>query len=320
MKIWHKTIILAAVSVLFFSIPIQAIPSQLQNSSHLDNKTPLELIEILEDVTLPQRLELQRRLLDDVYASIPVFRSKILTGTRGQKLFCCAMIAEIRDTDSVSVLLEAMDDPDDKVKIRAISSLRILKAKQALGRIRKGISKTENRGIIKVSLAGLAALGGPSDIAVLEKFLSHADESVRIVAAGGIALLGDYQAQDILLAGTDSNSPIAKKEATYLLGFVNTAKAKERLQDIINDPDGQWKSYAKMALAQHELRNRSIARQLDILEALTSDKNQRVGQWAVEKLADMNSPQGNAILRKVEKYDNRSGRKAKRILSIRGVK
>jgi len=320
MKTWHKTILFPAVLVLFFSIPIQAIPSQPQNSAQLDNKTPLELIEIVEDVTRPQRQVLQRLLFEDIHVSIPVLRSTILAGTRGQKLFCCAMITEIRDADSVSVLIEAMDDPDDKVKVRAISSLRILKAKQALGKIRKGISKTKNKGIIKASLAGLAALGNPSDITILEKFLSHADESVRIVAAGGLALLGDYQAQDILLAASDSSSPIAKKEATYLLGFVNTAKAKGRLVDIINDPDGQWKSYAKMALAQHELRNKSIAQQLGILETLANDKNPRVGQWAVEKLADMSSPQANAILRKVEKYDNRPGRKAKRILSIRGVK
>ena len=320
MKTWHKKIVITAVLLLFIAVPVQAIPSQSRDVSRLKNKSPLELIEIWEDVSRVERLEIQNLLIEDIRLSAPILRSKILTGTRQQKLFCCAVIAEARDVDSVSVLLQALDDPDDKVKIRAISSLRTLKAKQSLGKIRQELFKTKNKGVIKASLTVLGALGNTRDIAILEKFLSYADESVRIIAAAGMALLGDYRGQDILLVGTDSSSSIVKKEAIYSLGFVNTAKAKDKLQGIIDDPDGQWKSYAVIGLAQHELRNNSIGQQLNILETLINGKNQRVGRWAVEKLADMNSPQGDAILWKIEKYNNPTGRKAKQILSVRGMK
>ncbi len=320
MKTWHKKIVVTALLLLFIGIPVQAIPSQSRDVSRLKNKSSLELIEIWEDVSRTEQLAIQNLLVEDIRSSVPILRSKILIGTRQQKLFCCAMIAEIRDVDSASVLLQALDDPDDKVKIRAISSLRTLKAKQSLGKIRQELFKTNNKGVIKASLTVLGALGNTRDIAILEKFLSYADESVRIIAAAGMALLGDYRGQDILLAGTDSSSSIVKKEAIYSLGFVNTAKAKDKLQGIINDPDGQWKAYAKIALVQHELQYNSIGQQLKILETLITDRNQRVGQWAVEKLADMNSLQGDAILRKIEKYNNPTSRKARRILSVRGMK
>jgi HEAT repeat protein len=320
MKIWHKKISVTTVLLLCMAIPVQAIPRQSRDVSRLKNKSSLELIEIWEEASRTERWAIQDLLIDDIRLSAPVLRSKILTGTRQQKLFCCAVIAEARDVDSASVLLQALDDPDDKVKIRAISSLRTLKAKQSLGKIRQELFKTQNKGVIKASLTVLGALGHSRDIVILEKFLSHADEGVRIIAAAGMALLNDYRGQDILLAGTDSANSIVKKEAIYSLGFVNTAKAKDKLQEIIDDPDGQWKSYAEIGLAQHELRNNAIGQQLNFLETLTNGKNQRVGRWAVEKLADMNSPQGDAILRKIEKDNNPTGRKAKRILRIKGVK
>ena len=263
---------------------------------------------------------IQNKLIDDIPTAIPILQNKILTGTLKQKLFACTMIAEIRDTNSVPILLKAIDDPDDKVKTRAISSLGILKANQAADKIRQEMSVTKNKGVLKASLAALGTLGRPQDIAVLKTYLSNSDESVRVNAAAAMALLGNYDGQNILIAGTQSSSPGVKKEATYSLGFLNTPEAKTRLEEIINDPNSQWKSYARIALIQQELLNKPIDQQLIILEVTTNDENQRVAEWAVEKIADMDVPQGNTILQKVGKNKTEAGMRASRLLKIKGAK
>ena len=286
----------------------------------LANKSPAQLVELWDDASHAERVIIQNRLIDDIPTAIPILQNKILTGTQKQKLFACTMIAEIRDTNSVPILLKAIDDPDDKVKIRAISSLGILKANQAADKIRQEMSITKNKGVLKASLAALGTLGRPQDIAVLKTYLSSPDESVKVNAAAAMALLGNYDGQNILIAGIQSSNPGVKKEATYSLGFINTDQAKIKLQEIINDPNGQWKSYAKIALAQQELLNKPINQQLIILEVTTNDENQRVAEWAVEKIADMDVPQGNAILQKVEKHKTEAGMRASRLLKIKGAK
>jgi hypothetical protein len=286
----------------------------------LANKSPAQLIEFWDDASHAERVIIQNKLIDDIPTAIPILQNKILTGTQKQKLFACTMIAEIRDTNSVPILLKAIDDPDDKVKTRAISSLGILKANQAADKIRQEMSVTKNKGVLKASLAALGTLGRPQDIAVLKTYLSDSDESVRVNAAAAMALLGNYDGQNILIAGTQSSSPGVKKEATYSLGFLNTPEAKTRLEEIINDPNSQWKSYAEIALVQQQLLNKPLAQQLLNLETAANDKNQRVAEWAVEKIADMDVPQGNTILQKVGKNKTEAGMRTSRLLKIKGAK
>ncbi len=112
------------------------------------------------------------------------------------------MIAEMRDLESSPVLIQAVDDPDDKVKVRAVASLMKLKAGQAVPVIRHQILKTNNKALLKISLAALGTLGNPQDISILQPFLSDPDDSVQLNAAVGMALLGNFEGQHILLNGT----------------------------------------------------------------------------------------------------------------------
>lgn len=298
-------------------VSVFAAPKQPQDPNRLTNKSPVQLLELWDDASRAEQRAIQEKLIDDISVFIPILRNKVLVGTQKQKLFACAIIAEVRDVNSVPILLQAIDDPDDKVKTRAISSLRRLKANQAATKIRQQIPKAKSKGILKASLAALGTLGTSQDISAIRNFLSDSDESVQVNAAAAMALLGNYQGQDILLAATQSSSSGVKKEATYSLGFFDTTEAKDRLQEILSDPNGQWKSYAKIALVQQELLNKAIAQQLIILEATANDSNQRVAEWAVEKISDIDVPQGNAILRKVEQNNTKVGRRAKRILKIK---
>jgi hypothetical protein len=284
------------------------------------DKSPAQLIELWDDASHAERVTIQDRLIDNIPAAIPVLRNKTLVGTQGQKLLACAMIAELRDTDSVPILLKAIDDKDDKVKIRAISSLRILKANQATDRICQEMSITKSKGVLKASLAALGTVGSPQDVAVLRIYLKDPDESVRVDAAAAMALLGNYDGQNILIAGTQSSSPGVKKEATYSLGFLDTDQARNTLRGIMSDPNGQWKSYAGIALIQQELLNKSLAQQLIVLEAASSDENQRVAEWSVEKIADMDIPQGTMSLQRIVQNGNAAGTRASRLLRIRGAK
>lgn len=308
------------VAVLSFPILAQAAPNSPQDPNLLSDKTPSQLVELWDEASPPQRSLIYEKLFDNIPDAVPVLRDKILTGSQKQKLLACSVVAEMRDTNSIPILIQAMDDLDNKVKTRAIVSLKDLHAKEAANKIRQQMPKEKNKAVLKVSIAALGTLGNKGDISGLKAYLSDSDESVRVNAAAALALLGNYEGENILLVATQNANPAVKKEATYSLGFVNTTASRNKLQEIINDPNGQWKSYAQIAIGQQELTNNTAAQQMKLLEGLVKDKNPRVADWAVEKIAGIDIPQADDILKEIEKDKTETGKKAVRSLKVREAK
>ena len=312
----HNKLRYTAFFILFPCLVAQGIAGQTADPNLLGEKSPAEFIERWDKATPGERVLIEDALFADISGAIPVLRDKVVRGTKKQKMFACAMLVQMRDTGSVETLVAAMDDPDDMVKTRAIVSLTRLKAKQAVIKIRQQVAKAKNRAVLKAALAGLGMLGNAQDIPALRAHLSDPDESVRINAAVALALLGNYEGQEILLAGTRSTRPIARKEATYSLGFVNTVESRNKLQEILDDPDGKWKTYAQIALAQQDLTNKPLGQKVSALKILASGKNEQVAEWAVERIAELDIPESRAVLKNVGQLKGRAGRKAKRLLKI----
>jgi len=316
MRGWHVKLKYTVLFILFTSFVARGVLRQTADPNLMGAKSLAEVIERWDKASPSERVSIEDALFEDISGAIPVLRDKVVTGTRKQKMFACAMLVQMRDTGSVETLVKAMDDPDDMVKTRAIVSLTRLKAKQAVTKIRQQVAKAKNRTTLKAALAGLGMLGNAQDIPALRAHLSDPAESVRINAAVALALLGNHEGQEILLAGTQSTKPIVRKEATYSLGFVNTVESRNRLQEILDDPGGKWKTYAQIALAQQDLANKPPGQKISALKTLASDKNRQVAEWAVERIGELDTPQGRAALKDVGQLKGKAGRKAKRLLKI----
>jgi len=130
-----KTFLVVSIVLQVTIVSVFAAPKQPQYFNRLINKSPAQLLELWDDASRAEQRAISEKLIENIPASIPILRNKVLSGTQKQKLFACAMIAEVRDINSIPILLQAIDDPDDKVKIRAILSLRGLKANQAADKI-----------------------------------------------------------------------------------------------------------------------------------------------------------------------------------------
>lgn len=276
------------------------------------------LIDSLDTASVQTRRDIEDILLDNIPAVTGVLRDKLTTGSTKEKLFACSFIGMVQDANSLDDLLTAIDDTDPKVQTRAILTIGNIRGKSTVGRIRQKLTLADNTTIIKASLVSIGRIGGTSDVSLLQRFLAHDDESVRCDAAGAMALLGNYQGQDILLECTYSDNPAVQKEATYCLGFINTPASREKLEQILDDPAGKWKSYARIAIAQQEIDNVNEMDKVGLLKALTEDStNKRLSAWAVDRLAELNDRQSREILQKIAESENHLSRKARLTLKAR---
>ncbi|MEN6308290.1 MAG: HEAT repeat domain-containing protein [Anaerohalosphaeraceae bacterium] len=316
------------VVLLFLSCPVfaQMDPSLHRVPETLLHKKPAELIKQWEGSSHGEQEAIQDLLFDNITESSLELRNKIVTGTQKEKLFACKMIAQMKDAESVPTLIQAIDDPSDKIKARAILSLKELHANQAADGVRQQMLKTKSKSVLKVSMIALGSFGDSQDVPRLRAYLPDTgfrtrgllpDESVCVNAAAALALLGKYDGQALLLRATHSTNPVVKKEAIYSLGFVNTSDSQRRLQEIISDPNGQWKSYAEMALTQQKLMTSNTPQKIQILEKLVKDKSPRLSEWAVERIAEIDDSRAGDILGIVEKNKTEAGRKASRLLKVR---
>ena len=314
-----NSLVLIIISPLVSSALPSLTSAQQQTLDRLANMPPGQLVDLWDSATRNERAAIQQALFDDIPAAVPVLREQLLAGTEKQKLFACSMVATMRDVNSAGTLIKALDDPNIKVRARAITSLRRIRAVTAAPRIRQELQKTKSKTILKASLAALGKLGSSQDIPVLRGYLAHTDESVRVNAAAAMALLGNYEGQDMLIDATHSASALVRKEATYSLGFVNTARSKGKLQEILRDPSGQWKSYARIALAQQDLTGKTPSTHAAVLQELTRDANLRVAEGALERAADLDGPEGMAVLQEAAQPTSKVRDTASRLLKIKGA-
>jgi HEAT repeat protein len=250
---------------------------------------------------------------------LPTLRDSVRTGDTQEKLFACSMIAEMRDGDGVEALLAATSDSDVKVRRRAATALRILADRRSAARLHEMVGSETDLGVVSTTLAALGRLGQRRDLRLIEPFLTHGDHGVRVVAAGALAMLGDEQGLALVIEATYVDDPSVQKSATYALGLFSDSLAGERLQAILDDPDGAWKSYALIARAERLLKTQATAQQVSTLDGLAHGRSRSLAEWAVDRLTDIGNADAAAVLRKVRKRSTPVGAMAERRLSVIGA-
>lgn len=252
-------------------------------------------------------------------AARPALRDAALSGTPAERVFACGMLAELRDRDSLDVLLEATADADVRVRRRAATALRILNDRRAAPRLRALTRGTPDTGVLKTALAALGRLGLPADVATIAPFLDHDDVGVRVVAAGALALLGDERGLALVLEASEVGNPGVQKTATYALGLFGDPAAAARLDAILADPDGAWKAYALLGKAERALAGQPPARQVELLGEFAQLRSRTVAEWAVERLTDLGGAEAEAALRRASNRSTPVGAMAARRLTALGA-
>lgn len=280
------------------------------------NASPRQLVRAWETTAREDRAALAEAMIDRRAEVLPSLRAAVLSGDTQEKLFACSMIAEMRDHDSVDTLVGATADADVKVRRRAATALRILADRRAAGRLRELVGSESDLGVLSTALAALGRLGQGRDVQLIEPFLVHENYGVRVVAAGSLAMLGDEQGLPLVVEATYVDDPSVQKSATYALGFFSDPLAGERLQAILDDPDGAWKSYALIAQAERLLKTQSIAQQVSALDGFANGRSRNLAEWAVDRLTDIGNADAAAVLRKVRKRSTPVGAKAERRLEV----
>jgi HEAT repeat protein len=245
-----------------------ALPALGQARTDYRNADPRQLVQAWKHAPRGERGAIAAALIARRAEALPVLRDAARTGDRADKIFSCSMIAEMRDREGVDAVLAATADSDVKVRRRAATALRILAVGRSAPRLRELVRSESDLGVLKTALAALGRLGLSNDGGLIAPFLDHADDGVRIVAAGSLAMLGDERGLDLVIQGTYAVDPSVQKSATYALGLFRAAAAAERAQAILDDPNGAWKGYALIARAMRRLAIESTAEQVATLEGL----------------------------------------------------
>lgn len=307
---------LSTVVAVLATLAAASLPAAGQSLPDFHTANPRALVQALKSAPRDDRAMIAAVLVARRAEALPILRESVRSGDRTEKLLACSLIAEMRDRDSVDTLLAATADPDVKVRRRAATALRILADRRAAARLRQLVGSESDLGVRKTALAALGRLGQRSDRGLIEPFLVHSDDGVRVVAAGALAMLGDQQGLELVIQATYAADPGVQKSATYGLGFFPAGAAGERLQAILDDPQGAWKSYALVALGERRLAAQTTAEQVATLAALASGRSRTLSEWAVDRLTDIGNADAAAALRKVRDRQTPVGAMAERRLRV----
>lgn len=231
---------------------------------------------------------------------LPELRTQARSGSTAERFFACTLLAELRDHDGVDALVAATEDTDVRVRRRAATGLRVLGERHAAPRMRALLRDETDVGVLKTAIAALGGFGLTGDRRRIAPFLEHKDETVRLTAAAALAMLGDESELDQVLAATHSADPGARKTATFALGLFTDSRAGQRLEEIVDAPEGAWKGYAMAARANRELRTAAPAERVRALEGHANNRYSRtLAEWALQELTAEESSAAAAALQRL---------------------
>lgn len=283
--------------LLYFSLNFsKTAQGQLLLEDRFREFAPDALIHMWEQASRSEKWAIELVILGKRSSALPTLRDTLLNGSLSEKMLAGSLLAEMRDRGSVDALLDASYDKEEKVQARAITALRLIGDSKAAPRFREIVQTYHHRAVLKCALAALGKIGSSADVPLIKEKLSNPDESVRVNAAGALALLGSTEGYNILFAATHGENSLAQIDALFYLGYINSKEATIRLEEIISDPQGKWKSYARIALAQQKLNNKSLQEKAEYLASLVKDPNRHLKLWAVEQLSELNISRANELL------------------------
>ncbi len=297
-----------------------AVMGQSTSTLQIKDRPPQQNIQSWDKAGRNERLAIVDALVEKRAESLLALRTALTTGTLPQRTLACELLYEMRDKDSVELLITVTQRPETQLHCGAINALREIGDSRAAPRMRdilKGRGLDESKKIC--TLVAMGRLGTNKDIPLLRDFLKDTSPAVQTAAAGAISMLGSSEAQDVLIQMTESNDPFTQKLAIKSLGYLDTPDSTDHLNTILQNPSADWKNYARISIEQQRLKKeKSDGERLQTLSRLASSENKWMSEWAIGQIADMDTRESRQELLRLSKANIRYAAQAKRTLSLRG--
>ncbi len=196
--------------------------------------------EALQEAAIGSLIRVAHSVDHAVLDNLPVaivqlcLNKAIRSGDKKTKLFAIAELRHWEGPATVSVLLEALNDPDEEVMIAARETLS-LQATSASDRIAEALIDAPARLICNL-LDTIGATGNSRFVQDIVSLASHHDETVREKVAFVLGKIGDQTILDYLMALAVDPVGHVRSAALKALGWIGADKAIDSLFTALDDP------------------------------------------------------------------------------------
>ena len=154
--------------------------------------------------------------------SVEEFRSRILSGTVEEKLRAIYAAAELGGSEGVSLLLQALSDPDPEIRGAAVRALSPFPSPGVIKSLWEMLPR--ERGVVLGNLLEALGASGRRELAPhVVKFLDHPEPEVRAKAVTAYSRLCDGPGWEKLLPRTrDPNETVRAAVAEALGGWTSS--------------------------------------------------------------------------------------------------
>ncbi|MGH9430797.1 MAG: HEAT repeat domain-containing protein [Terriglobia bacterium] len=182
-------------------------------------------------------------------------------------------LSKIEDITAGPKLVDLLGSPDKTVKKQAAVTTGILRARQAVPKLRSMAQNDQDKDVRQAALQGLAYIGDPASLPVFIKALWSDDKTDRTYAAEGMARARDAKA----LTELEKRQKVEKDPGVKLaVAYAFTALGQQsHLKDLVNGFDSRTRDGDARAYLIELTRDKTYLKEL---YPLMSSKSSRVRQ------------------------------------------
>ncbi len=149
--------------------------------------------------------------------SLEEFRSGIRGGTAGEKIRAIHAAAEVGGTEGVSLLLEAISDPEAEIRGAAVRALASFPSPGVIRSLWEMLPR--ERGVVLGNILETLGASGRRELAPhIEKFLDHPEPEVRAKSVSAYARLCDGPGWEKILSRAGDSSETVRAAVAESLG------------------------------------------------------------------------------------------------------
>ncbi|MBI5017184.1 MAG: HEAT repeat domain-containing protein [Deltaproteobacteria bacterium] len=172
----------------------------------------------------------------------------------GTAVDCIYLLGELQDRRAVPTLTRFLDDPRERVRVYAVTSLLQVGGDRAVEAVLTRMTR-EGKGISSFIVESLLRHGEKSAEPLIRS-LNHPDPRVRAEVAFLLGRLEDARAIEPLLGLLQDPEPRVRRNAVFALGALNRAGQEspyviDRLVRVLADPAEDVSSAAREALVRY---------------------------------------------------------------------
>ncbi|MCA9914900.1 MAG: HEAT repeat domain-containing protein, partial [Anaerolineae bacterium] len=196
--------------------------------------------------------------------------------------YAATVLADIRDTRSITPLIAALDDPSDRVREQVIIALGSFgqDVLSPLMEVLNDPSEIIRDGVVSV----LERLMLPESVAPLYSMLHDPSPQVQSHAVSALGWIGGTEAVDTLMSLLlDDTAPMVRIQVIATLGWLRERRTVEILIRCVKDED-EWVAYAAISALSEIGDDRAIPALQEIMATSTKPGVRRAARHALRTI------------------------------------